>query len=297
MKGPRVFLDYDQAELDDCYDQLAYAPNRDQILARFSGASEVFRSRLGMPRRLSYGPTEIERLDLYPTRHANAPIEIFIHGGAWRGGLAKDYAFPAELFVAAGVHFAVLDFVWIQDAADGLNTIVNQVRRAIGWLHDNARSLGGDPERLFVAGHSSGAHLAAIMLTTDWRRDFGLPTELIKGGLCASGMYDLAPVRLSARSSYVKIDDPTEQALSPQRHVANLHAPLIVTCGALETPEFRRHARDFARLVGDAGKRVETLLLDGYNHFEVLETLGNPFGILGRAALAQIGASVPKHDR
>jgi arylformamidase len=283
--------------LDASYDQLAYAPNRDQIVGRYGKASEAARARLGLPRRLSYGAAEIEQLDLYPTRRPNAPVEIFIHGGAWCGGLAADYGFPAEMFVAAGVHFVVLDFVWIQDAAEGLWTIVDQVRRAIVWVHENAGDFGGDPDRLFIAGHSSGAHLAAVLLTTNWSGDFGLPTNLIKGGLCASGMYDLKPIRLSARSSYVTIDDRTERELSPQRHIANIHAPLIVARGSLETPEFLRHARDFSRMAAEAGKPVESLTLDGYNHFEVLETFGNSYGSLGRAALAQIDARAADSSR
>jgi len=290
MTGPKVFLDYDQAALDAAYEQTVYAANRDQLLARYASASELTRRHLGPPQRFAYGPSEKERLDVFRAAEENAPVEIFVHGGAWRGGLAGSYAFPAETFVGAGIHFAVLDFVWIQDAPDGIATMVEQLRRALEWLYRNAVRFGGDPNRFYLSGHSSGAHLAAVLLTTDWE-ELGFPVDFIKGGLCASGVYDLKPIRLSARSSYVKLDDTTEHAFSPQRHLANLHAPLIVASGTLETPEFIRHARDFPAAVAAAGKPVETLILDGYNHFEVIETLANPYGILGRAALHQIATT------
>ncbi len=292
VKGPRVFLDYDQAELDDAYDQSVYAPNLRQITARFATNSEATRARIGAPRRYAYGPTEIEKLDIYPTKRANAPIHIFIHGGAWRGGLAKDYAFPAEMFVNAGAHYVVPDFVWVQNAPDSLRTMADQVRRAVAWVYKNAASIGGDPSRLYVSGHSSGGHLASVVLVTDWQKDFGLPVDTVKAGLCGSGMYDLRGPRLSARSSYVKFDDAMEQALSAQRRLDKLNAPLIVAYGTLETPEFQRQNRDFAEAVKKAGKPVQLLVGEGYNHFEIMETLANPYGLLGRAALAQMRLSV-----
>ncbi|MCC6383449.1 MAG: hypothetical protein IT304_13160, partial [Dehalococcoidia bacterium] len=81
---PRVFLDYNQEELDAAYDQNAYEANLAQVVKRWSTNSEVTRSRIGTPERLTYGPTEIERLDIYRTRNAGAPIFVFLHGGAWR---------------------------------------------------------------------------------------------------------------------------------------------------------------------------------------------------------------------
>src|SRR5881628_4130936 len=102
VKGPRVWLDMDQAELDAAYDQSVYAPNLRQIIQRYVTNSEGVRARLGAPQRHAYGATPIEGLDIYTTKRPNAPINIFIHGGAWRVGLAKEYAFAAELFVHAG---------------------------------------------------------------------------------------------------------------------------------------------------------------------------------------------------
>ena len=290
-KGPRVWLDMDQAELDAAYDQSAYAPNLQQIVKRYATNSEGVRGRLGAPLRLAYGPTPIEGLDVYRTKRPNAPINIFIHGGAWRGGLARNFADAAELFVHAGAHYVVPDFINVIEAKGSLMPMAEQVRRAVAWVYRNARSFGGDPDRIYVSGHSSGGHLAGVVLVTDWRKDFNLPVDTVRGGLCCSGMFDLRPVRLSARSSYVKFTDETEQALSSQRHLDKLNAPVIVAYGTLETPEFQRQSRDFAAAVKAAGKPVQLLVGEGYYHFEIPETLANPYGLLGRAVLAQMNLS------
>ena len=97
-----VWLDMTQDELDAAYDQSAYAPNRMQLLKRFETNSDAVRARIGMPRREAYGPGEKEQLDIYSCGRDSAPVNVFIHGGAWRSGTAAQYGFHAELFVHAG---------------------------------------------------------------------------------------------------------------------------------------------------------------------------------------------------
>jgi len=102
-------------------------------------------------------------------------------------------------------------------------------------------------------------------------------------------MFDLKPVRLSKRSSYVKFTDEMEEKLSAQRHIDRLAAPVALVHGTLETPEFQRQSRDFAAAVKAAGKPVTLAVMEGYNHFEVMEQLGNPYSLFGRAVLTQMG--------
>jgi arylformamidase len=291
-KGPPVFLDYDQEELDAAYDQAPWAPNRAEIGKRTEQKNAAARARLGTPRRLAYGPSEIEKLDLYAAHAANAPLHIFIHGGAWRVGSAASYAYQAEMLVAAGAHFIALDFNNVLETAGDLMTLAEQVRRAVAWVYRNAASFGGDPERLYVSGHSSGGHLAAVVLTTDWQHDYRLPMTMIKGGLCASGIYDLYPVSLSARSRYVRFTPEVIEALSPMRHLDKVAAPMIVGYGTAETPEFQRQSREFAAALEGAAKPVTLIVAAGYNHFEIVEDLGNPYGVLGRAVLEQMKLGV-----
>ena len=282
---PKVFLDYDQAALDRAYDQAQWAPNMQQVLRRRALASDAVRGRLGAPRAVPYGPSPVETLDLYPAAHPAGPIAVFLHGGAWRGGDARSAAYAAETFVRAGAHYAVPEFATVLDV--GLDGMVAQVRRAVAWLARNASAFGGDPGRIHVIGHSSGAHLAANVLVTDWS-DFGLSGSVVRGGTCISGMYELQPVRLSARSAYVKFDDRIEHDFSPQRHVDRLTCPVIVAYGDQESPEFQRQSVEFARTLEGAGRLDRLILGQGHNHFELPETLASPYGLLGRAVLEQL---------
>lgn len=284
-KGPLVWMDMDQLELDSAYDQVAYAPLIGQIQKRFASSSAATRARIGNPKRFSYGPTPAEGMDVYPARTPNAPVFVFIHGGAWLRGEAKDYAWPAEMFVNSGVTFIALDFIAIGAAQGDLRVMAQQVRNGIAWAYKNIASYGGDPSRFYVGGHSSGGHLCGVALVTDWQKDFGLAPDFIKAGMCMSGMFDMKPVRLSKRSSYVKFDDDMEQSMSALRHLDKLRAPLVLTYGTFETPEFQRQNRDFAAAVKAAGKPVELIEAPNYNHFEMCETLGHPYGPNGRAAL------------
>jgi arylformamidase len=290
-KGPLVWLDMDQQGLDDAYDQMVYAPNREQVGKRRIANSDKARAVIGSPERVAYGPTDIERLDIYRSKQANAqgnaPVNIFVHGGAWRASRAADYACLAEPFVKAGAHYVILDFTNVDDAGGDLFPMVEQVRRAVGFVYKNAKTFGGDPNRLYLTSHSSGSHIGGCVVTHDWRKD-NLPADILKGATLGSGMYDLKPVRLSKRSKYVKFTDEMEQALSAQRHIDKLATPLILAHGTYETPEFQRQTRDFHAAVKAAGKPVELLVGEGYNHFEMLETLANPYGLLGRAVLAQM---------
>jgi arylformamidase len=138
----------DQIELDASYDQSVYAPLLQQIIRRYASSSNEVRARLGAPKRFAYGPTPVEALELYPAKKPNAPIFVFIHGGAQ----AKDYGFPAELFVDAGVNYIALDFISVDAANGDISIMADRVRRAIAWTFKNATSFQGDPNRLFIGG-------------------------------------------------------------------------------------------------------------------------------------------------
>ena len=286
-QGPLVWLDMDQKALDDAYDQFVYAPNRDQVHKRNMFNSDRVRARLGAPKRHAYGSKPMEQFDLFATGKPNAPINVFIHGGAWRTRAVKDYAFMAEAYVRAGAHWIGLDFDGVEGTNGDLLPMADQVRRGVAWVYNNAKSFGGDPSRIYVSGQSSGAHLAGCVVTTDWK-DYGVPNDIVKGALCCSGMYDLKPVRLSKRSKYVKFTDTMEQELSAIRHLDRLHTPLILTYGTYETPEFQRQTREFAAALKAAGKDARLIVGEGYNHFEMTEMIGNPVSLLGSAILEQM---------
>ncbi len=283
----------DTQELDLAFDIPRAAPNLPQMVRRFALNSDAVRRRLGPPRRLAYGTSAVEAMDLYSTNAPRAPVQVLLHGGVFNMGSARAFAFPAELFVNAGAHLAVLDFARAQDVGWRIEVLADQVRRALLWVHRHAPDFGGDPDRIFICGHSSGAELAAMALSTDWRAEFGAAPDLVKGGLCCSATYDMRAFRHSTVGRPFAFTDATEQALSPMRHLDRIRAPLIVAVGSLETAHFKRQSIAFAEALRSAGKPAQMLLAEGYNHFEVIETLANPYGLLGRAALAQMGLGTP----
>jgi arylformamidase len=288
-KGPTVFLDYDQIELDAAYDQAVYAPQREEIIGRLTALSDTTRTRLGTPERHTYGATPPEHLDIYRAPGDRAPVFMFVHGGAWKTSDAHRNAFVAELFVRAGVHCVLLEFTGVETVDGNLRMVHEQVCRGIGWVIEHCGSFGGDPQRLFVGGHSSGAHLAGAAVARGLR-DLGMAAESIKGALLCSGMYELSPVRLSKRSGYVHFDDALVDDLSTIRHLKSISAPIVLAYGTQETPEFQRQTREFYDAMIANGKDARLIVAQGYNHFDIVETLGNPYGLLGRAALQMIQA-------
>lgn len=288
-----VFLNYSQAELDRNYDQAPWSPNRDKVQGRLRVRSEMVRELLS-PERHQYGEKEIEGLDLYRTHAENAPIQIFIHGGAWRVGTAAGSAFHAPKYVTAGAHFAALDFDTVMDA--GLDGMVDQVQRGIVWVYENAESFGGDPSRIYISGFSSGGHLTGVMLITDWEA-LGAPADIIKGAFSISGMYDLEPVRLSQRSEYVPFTDEIERDFSAMRHLEMIRTPVVVAYGEFDTDEFRRQSQEFADAIKDSGKLQGLIVAAGYNHFELQESFADPFSLVGYEGLKQMGLQYEADER
>lgn len=276
-------------ETEIAYDQAQWAANMAEVLARYAWLSETARTSIGAPQRFAYGPGATETVEAFRASADNAPVVVFIHGGGWRGGAARDYAFPAETLLARGIHYVSVDFSTITDADGELSVPIDQVRRAVAWTYSNCHRFGGDRAKIHLVGHSSGAHLAAMALSTHWQ-EHGLPQAPIKGGLLVSGIYDLAPLRRTSRASHVKLDDTIVRAASPIHNVAALSASVIVAVGGKESPEFQRQAHAYGEAARQAGKTVRTVALPHYNHFEIVETLGSPTGTLGRELIGMIEA-------
>ncbi len=257
--------------------------------------SDIVKKRLGDPVRYIYGATEPERVDVYRAQTKHAPVFVFVHGGAWKTSDAQRNAFAAEMFVDAGIHYVLLEFTGIDQADGRLQTLVSQVSAGLRWVCENCDRFGGDATRVFVGAHSSGAHLTAAVLAN--RFADGTMKNPIKGALLCSGMYELGPVRLSKRSSYVRFDDAVVEELSALRHLDKLSMPIVLAYGTEETPEFQRQTRAFYDALSVAGKDVELIVAEGYNHFDIVESLGNPYGLLGRAALSLVAGVTPGRPR
>ena len=284
----KVFLDYTQEELDRAYDQRNWARNAEELIALGRVKSADTRKRLKFSSH-RYGASADEALDVFPADGTNAPLAIFIHGGSWRSGTKEDVSLVAEAFVPVGVHCVVLNFDNIPEAR--IPEMAETIRRAIVWIYNNARNLGGDPGRLHVLGHSSGGHLCSVMLTTDWTT-YGVPARMFTSGLVGSGMYDLKAPMLSARAQFAKVTQEEEHALSAMRHLDLVHCPIIIGYGDRESPEFQRQGRDFATVLKQAGLAHELQVGLGLNHFEVMHSISEPDGFFRKLAMKLVGATV-----
>ncbi|HEY8606246.1 MAG TPA: alpha/beta hydrolase [Noviherbaspirillum sp.] len=267
MKNPAEY--YSQQ-----YNARAAIPDHPRIFTRWlKDSAEVRRGQAGLF-DLPYGESSGERLDFFPTSRSDAPLLVFIHGGWWRSLDKSDFSFVAPAFTRAGFNVALPNYTLAPQASIG--EIVLQQLRAVAWLYRHAEAYDFDPRRIVVAGHSAGAHLAAMTMAAVWPV-FGddLPADLVKGGILMSGIFDLEPVR---HAGFVNVDLKLEEAdiavlspaLMPQAHPA----PFITACGALESEEFQRQTR----LIGDAwktGHRSE-VPLPGLNHLTICDAFADP---------------------
>ena len=186
-KGPLVFLDMDQQALDDAYDQEVYAPNRALVVERRKAASERARARArARPSAWPTGRARSRRSTSSTAATKGAPVNVFVHGGAWRRNMAADYALLAEPLVRAGAHCVILDFINVDQAKGDLFPMYEQVRRALALVWRNAESFGVDRDRIYVSAHSSGSHLSGVVLTRGWREE-GLPADVCQGRGAALG--------------------------------------------------------------------------------------------------------------
>ncbi len=268
--GRHVFLDYDQEALDRAFDQRVWAANADAVLESFNEDGKAVKAVGGHHADLRYGTGPDECLDWFPAGQAGAPIHLHIHGGAWRYLRKEDVAFAAPAFIEAGMHYVVPDFSALPDVR--LVDVVEQLVRAVSWVYRNAGRYGADGNRIYLSGHSSGGHLCAVLLTTDWTRH-GLPADVIKGGLCVSGIYDMEPVLISARRSYVKLSDDEKHRLSPIENAQALNCPVSIVYAQGDSPEFRRQALHFHETAAAHGKQVDLALLPDINHYEIIGEL------------------------
>ena len=282
--GPKVWLDYTQEELDYNYDQRALVTNWDEYLDFYNTESERVRSKLECRLDIAYGPSEDQTLDVFPAAKAGSPVVVYIHGGAWTRSHKDANAYLAESFVGAGAAFVSVHFGLVPKVTLGEQVAHN--RAAVEWAWRNCGDFGAAPDRLYVAGHSSGGHNVGMMITTDWAGDHDLPANLIKGALACSGMYDLEAPRRSYRNEYLHLDDDAVERLSPIRHLPEYGCPLIIGYGGGEHAEFRRQSIEFAAAWRARGFECQEFDMPVLNHFDVAKEFNNPDSPILKAMFA-----------
>lgn len=252
----------------------AMVPNHPEILARWARQSQAARLHADCQSDLAYGDAADERLDFFRAKHRGAPLLVFIHGGWWRTLDKADFSFVAPPFIDTGVNVALTNYTLAPAAS--IREIVRQQLRALAWLYRNADTLGFDRDRIVVAGHSAGAHLAAMMMAALWPvYDAHLPYNLIKAGILLSGLYDLKPV-LSADfvNTDLKLRPQDIAPLSPANLPQAQAIPFVTAAGGLESEEFRRQTA----LIGQAWKtsHLGEIRLPHADHFTICDSFATP---------------------
>lgn len=275
-----VFLEYSQEQLDKAYDQSFWAPQMAELEAGDGTKSAEVRQKMP-PRTERYGGSETNLIDIFaPPGAKDVPVVVFIHGGAWTRNSRLDASFPAPTLIGRGAAYLAPDFGSLNMIR--LPEMIENCRLALEWAVRNAASFGGDPKRVFLAGHSSGAHLAGCVLITEWTKR-GLPADAIKGALLMSGMYDLYPVRLSSRSKFLHITREEEAAASPMRHLDKIACPIAIASADQDSPEFKRQSSVFADALQGMGRLASRTVAFNANHFQEDDRLGQPDSEISKA--------------
>ncbi len=282
-----------QEELDAEYNLEQTVPDVSLYADFYLRESEKVRAEMEHRLNVPFGPTLAEHLDLYPAPGTEpgdggtATVLVYVHGGYWRSRTSKEFGFvargPASKDVATViVNYALCPYVTMDE-------IVRQSRAAVTWAYKNAASFGGDPERIHVAGHSAGGHLTAMLLTTDWEGDYGLPTDIIKGACAISGLFDLAPFPYTFAQP--KLQLTWEQVLrnSPILHVPDTAPPLLLAYGEGETAELKRQSEDFLAAWQAKSLDADLLPLPGKNHYDVIDGFLDAGSPLCSALLERMG--------
>ena len=266
----------DPVWLDAQYNMRARILDHAAIFERWRRASALTREQSACHLDLAYGDESGERLDVFPAQGARAPVLVFIHGGYWRSLDKSDHSFVAASFAAEGAQVVLPNYALCP--AVSIDQIVMQTVRALVWVYRNAARFGGDPERIVVAGHSAGGHLAAMLLCCQWKllgRD--LPVRLVKGALSMSGLHDLAPLR---HTPYLQGDLRLTPALVDKLSPACLPAPegpLYAVAGALESEEFLRQNALIRQAWGGKSVPVCEQIADRH-HLNILHDFADPEG-------------------
>lgn len=277
----------DQRELDASLNARATVPDIAPLVAAYAEESAKSRASLPCHVGVKYGPTEAERMDIFPARQSGSPIFVFIHGGYWRMLDASDSSFMARMFVEAGAAVVAVNYALAPAAS--IDEIVRQCRAALVHVWREARTFGGDPARIHVSGSSAGGHLAGMMIAGGWARDVGAPELRLHSASPLSGLFDLEPVRLSNCNEWARLDPESAARNSPIKHLPDAPIPIVLSYAPNEASEFAIQSEAYLAACAARGCPVRFVAEPGTNHFDLPMRFMDPRSSLSRAVLKLMG--------
>ncbi|WP_170565011.1 alpha/beta hydrolase [Ruegeria atlantica] len=236
-------------------------------LDSYTALSAQHRARMEVRENLAYGDAPAQVLDFFPAKGTGAPLHVFVHGGYWQALSQRESAMMAPALIEAEHSFATLNYTLAPDAR--LNQMIDECRDALLWLAAQAGALGFDPSRITLSGHSAGAHLVAMVLSTsaDALARAGLR---VRDVILISGIYDLEPISQTSVNDPLKLTPVEVHDLSPMLHPPAPGPRYHVTVAERDTPEFIRQSRAYAELLRKAGHSVSFELKKGMQHFDII---------------------------
>ena len=246
----------------------------DGLIEKWSNRSEKFRETADSSLDCQYGSGDKDKLDIFRCGKPNAPLFIFIHGGYWQRGDKSIYSFVAQSFLSSGIDVAIIGYQLCPEAT--MTNIVEKIRVAIVWIWNNADDYSISKHKINVSGHSAGGHITGMILATDWSTiSKDLPNNIVKTGIPISGLYQLDPIRETTIADALDLDDEESLALSPHFFEPKTEAPILVTLGGGETPEFHWQTDSFVSRWKDYKAPLDYFAEPEVDHFGVVERLSN----------------------
>ena len=266
------------------YNLRAAFPDHPQWFARWAVDSAAARVRLEARLDVRYGPGPKQTMDLFLAPNARGTL-LFIHGGYWRALDKADHSFVALPLVARDVAVAIINYDLCPQVA--IAQIVDECREAVMWLGREGPRYGLAVRPLVVSGHSAGAHLAAMLVATDWHAR-AMPADTLAGAVALSGVFDLEPLVQVSFNVDLRLDTPHAYRVSPIHLQPRVPTPVLIAAGAEETSEFIRQSWLLWERWPECHPRNQRapLFIAERHHFSVVTELGNPASELVRRTLA-----------
>ncbi len=226
---------------------------------------------------IAYGPQPRQALDVYtPVDRADpAPVVVFFYGGSWKYGSRKQYEFVAEALTGRGYMAVIPDYRVYPDVS--FPAFVEDGASALRWVHDHIAEYGGDPERIYVMGHSAGAYIAAMLsLDSRYLAGAGLSPAVIRAMVGLSGPYAFEPLKYkSVRAVFADHPDPSD--LRPINFADGTAPPMLLIHGGDDTTVVPSNSRTLADKIENAGGEVRYMEVAGSGHIAVVLALAKPF--------------------
>ena len=264
-----VYKQYDQAALDRQYNNRLHVPDFATHLEKWEILSRHTEKEFPVAKNIAYGKLPLEQLDIYPSPHPFSKTLIFIHGGYWHKWDKDSFQFIAKAFRDYGITTVLINYPLAPDSS--IDQISASCRQAVRWLYQNISAYNGDANQLYIAGHSAGGHLAAMLLATDWKH-YDLIADAIKGACAISGLFNLIPIQLSDINKLLNMDDEMAFRNSPVHLLPANQCPLSIVVGSDETHEFLEQSKEL-HTCWKGNIYAEILEIQGLNHFSIVETI------------------------